>query len=182
MKEKNGLPAHNTFENKRRIKALGAAKLKNGQVHEEALLLGERFLPQIQSAYMPKVSVRWISDAIGHGLFAECDLPEGAYVGEYTGHVRKNDQRYFQPLNNYCYEYPVPDELGRSYVIDATNGNLTRYINHSFTPNLRPVHAFANGFYHLIFLTLTAIPAGTQLCYDYGQNYWYVRDRPQPLE
>jgi len=171
----------NSFENKRRIKALGMAKWKKGEINEEALSLGERFHSQIKAAYIPSVSVRWINEQVGHGLFAEIDIEEGAYVGEYTGHVRENNQRYFKPLNNYCYEYPVPDDIGRSHVIDATSGNLTRFINHSYTPNLRPVHAFYEGFYHLIFLALCPIQAGQQLSYDYGRNYWYIREQPQPL-
>jgi uncharacterized protein len=75
----------------------------------------------------------------------------------------------------------VPDSLGRSFVIDATQGNLTRFINHSFTPNLRPVHVYYAGFYHLIFLAMQRIEKGTQLSYSYGKNYWYLRGKPAEL-
>jgi len=63
----------------------------------------------------------------------------------YKVEVRENNRRYFEPLNNYCYEYPVPDSIGRSFVIDATQGNLTRFINHSYEPNLKPKYAFLKG-------------------------------------
>ena len=39
-------------------------------------------------------------------LTAEEEIPPRTYVGEYTGIVRKNNRRYFTPMNNYCYEYP----------------------------------------------------------------------------
>jgi SET domain-containing protein len=67
-------------------------------------------------------------------------------------------------------------------VIDATKGNLTRFINHSIHPNLKPIHVFYEGFYHLIFLALRRIEKGTQLSYDYGKNYWYIREKPVELE
>ena len=102
-------------------------------------------------------------------------------MGEYTGIVRENVRIYFAPLNNYCYEYPVPDALGRSFVIDATRGNFTRFINHSRAPNLKPVYAFFDGFYHLIFLSLKEIQKGEQLSYDYGRNYWLLRSDPEEL-
>lgn len=169
-----------TLEDQADILARGQAKYQNNLVALESLELGKKFIEKIETAYLPQVSVRWISDLVGYGLFSEEEIAAGSYVGEYTGIVRRNDRRYFEPLNNYCYEYPVDDEIGRSFVIDATQGNLTRFINHSSCPNLRPVHVFYNGYYHLIFIALRLIQKGEQLSYDYGESYWYLRDRPQP--
>lgn len=156
----------------------GVLKLKNNEVNAEALELGTKFHRKIESAYIPQVSIRWMGASVGYGLFAEEDIEAGTYVGEYTGIVRKNDRRYLEPLNNYCYEYPVPDYIGRSFVIDATQGNLTRFINHSSSPNLQPMHVFYEGLYHLIFIARRQIEKGTQLSYNYGQNYWYLRQKP----
>ncbi len=166
------------FEDHADVLARGQAKHQNNLVTDLALELGKKFIDKIEAAYIPQVSVRWISDKVGYGLFAEEEIPEGSYVGEYTGVVRKNDRRYFEPLNNYCYEYPVDDEIGRSFVIDATKGNLTRFINHSSKPNLRPIHVFYEGYYHLIFLALGPIEKGKELSYDYGESYWYLRGPP----
>ncbi len=166
-------------EDEEHVRLRGLANFESGEVSAESQELGKRFIQEIQSAYIPPVSVRLVDESVGYGLFAESDLPQGAYVGEYTGIVRRNDlRRYLGPMNNYCYNYPILDELGRSFVIDATQGNLTRFINHSFTPNLLPIHVYYEGFYHLIFLALKPIEKGTQLTYDYGKNYWYVRDKP----
>lgn len=169
------------FENEEDILARGLEKWKRQEVCPTAIELGTKFIHLIQSAYLPKVTVKWINDSVGNGLFTDEVIDKDTYVGEYTGIVRKNDRRYFEPLNNYCYEYPVLDDLGRSHVIDATNGNLTRFINHSAQPNLRPVHVFYEGFYHLIFIALHRIEKGGQLTYDYGPSYWYIRNPPLTL-
>lgn len=173
--------AHNTFETEAarvETQEQGFKKLKNNAVTEESLKLGEQFIDKIEGSYIPSVSIRWRDEKIGYGLFTEEDLEAGAYVGEYTGIVRKNDRRYIEPLNHYCFEYPVPDEIGRSHVIDATSGHLTRFINHSYQPNLKQVHVFHDGFYHLIFLTIDRINRGTELKFNYGPNYWCLRGRP----
>lgn len=170
--------AFETPQDQADVLAKGMEKWKNNEVSSEALELGSRFISQIEQSYIPHVTVRWINDAVEYGLFAEEPLLEGGYAGEYTGIVRRNDRRYLEPMNNYCYEYPVPDEIGRSFVIDATQGHLTRFMNHSFSPNLKPVHVFYQGFYHLIFLALKPVQKGEQLTYNYGQTYWYLRGPP----
>jgi hypothetical protein len=174
--------AFESVEEREEVYVKGMAQLRTGQVKKEAIELGEKFYQEIETGWIPAVSVRKVNEQVGNGLFVERPISAGAFVGEYTGIVRKNDRRYTEPLNNYCYEYPVPDHIGRSYVIDATQGNLTRFINHSYQPNLKPVHVFWKGFYHLIFLALVDIEVGEQLSYDYGHSYWHVRSAPLSLE
>lgn len=171
-----------TVEEQQEIRLRGLEKYQRGEVNAEAEALGNKFAQEIATAYLPSVSIRWLSVALRFGLFLEEDIAEGSFVGEYTGIVRANDlRRYFAPLNDYLYTYPVSDEIGRNFVIDATKGNPTRFINHSSHPNLKPIHVFYEGFYHLIFLALRPIEKGTQLCYDYGHNYWHLRGRPVDL-
>lgn len=177
--------AKNSFETlneQKVVKAKGIEKWENNEISSEEQENGKNFKDKIETAYIPSVSIRWVNKEVGYGLFVEEDLPLGCYVGEYTGIVRQNNRRYFEPLNNYCYKYPVPDDIGRSYVIDATQGNLTRFINHSFEPNLKPTYAFFNGFFHLIFLVINPIKKGSQLTYNYGKNYWYIRNQPFNLK
>lgn len=173
--------AFQSEEEKADILARGLEELRQGKVSEAALALGKKYRKQIEAAYESKVSIRYINERVGHGAFAEERIQAGSYVGEYTGIVRENVRVYFAPLNNYCYEYPVPDAIGRSFVIDATQGNFTRFINHSTRPNLKPTYAFYDGFYHLILLSLRDIEKGEQLSYEYGARYWYLRTPPQEL-
>ncbi|MBS0620856.1 MAG: SET domain-containing protein-lysine N-methyltransferase [Verrucomicrobia bacterium] len=157
----------------------GLEALERGQVSEEALRLGKEYRKEIEEGYLPKVLTRRVEEIAGDGLFADEEIAEGAYVGEYTGVLRRNDlRRYFEPLNPYCYQYPLLDELGKNLVIDAKRGNATRLINHSDTPNLKPLFAFLDGYYRLIFLALRRIERGEQLFYDYGKSYWFVRPVP----
>ncbi|HEV7737140.1 MAG TPA: SET domain-containing protein-lysine N-methyltransferase [Chlamydiales bacterium] len=177
--------SHNCYisdEERGRILAKGHEKLALGQVSLAALELGQRFDRQIEENFLAKVSIRWIGGGIGYGLFAEDTIAVGSFIGEYTGIVRENNLRYLEPLNNYCYEYPILDAIGRSYVIDATRGNFTRFINHSAKPNLQPMYAFRDGAFHCIFLALWGeIQKGEQLSYDYGKSYWYLRQAPEQL-
>lgn len=152
---------------------------KEQQISDEAVKNGIKYRKLIESAYIPKVSIRWISEKVGYGLFTEEDLQENVYVGEYVGLIRKNDDH--TQFNHYLYSYPVLDFIGRNYVIDASKGNLTRFANHSFEPNLQPVYAYFSGFYHCIFTTLRPILKGTQLTYNYGKKYWYIRGTPTTL-
>lgn len=171
---------HLDFEDREDVYKRGMALFEAGKISLEELELGQRFRKEIEAGAICKVTVRLINDKVGHGLFADEDLPAGAYVGEYTGIVRTNEPR-IEKMNNYNYEYPVPDSIGRHFVIDATNGCETRFINHSYKPTLTPHYAFFDGFYHAIFLAEKDIPKGTQLTYDYGNSYWYIRARPEPL-
>ncbi len=159
----------------------GREKLERGEVSLEAMELGQQFAEEIKRAHIVKASPSWINDKVGYGLFAEEVIQPGVFIGEYTGIVRKNNRLYMEPMNHYCYEYPILDSIGRSYVIDATKGNLTRFINHSETPNLRPAYAFLDGAYHCIFFSLCRIEIGTQLSYHYGKSYWYIRGAPELL-
>ena len=168
-------------EEKEMIRTKGLEKWKNNEISIEEKELGNRFRHEIKTGYIPAVSIHWIDENVGYGLFAEEDLSQGSYVGEYTGIVRENDKRYIEPLNNYCYRYPVLDDLGRDYVIDAIQGHLTRFINHSFLPNLKPTYSYYEGFYHLIFVAISPIKKYSQLTYNYGRNYWYIRSKPIEL-
>lgn len=173
---------HNGFESpedRAKIEKKGIEKFEQGNVTQEALMLGQCFAGKIRDGYFPSVSIRWVSESVGYGLFCEEEIKSGSFVGEYTGIVRENNRRYIESINNYCYEYPVFDSIGRSLVIDATQGNLMRFINHSNTPNLKPAYAFINGFYHCIFIALCFIAKESQLTYDYGKSYWYIRESPQ---
>lgn len=177
------LPANifETDQGRSTVYEKGIQKLNQGKVTAEAIENGKRFVAKIRTHYLPHVSIHLINEEVGYGLFAEEEIAEGSFVGEYTGTVRENDRRHFEPLNNYCYEYPIPDDIGRSYVIDATHGNLTRLINHSSNPNLKPCYAFIDGFYHCIFIAIKPIAKGSQLFYDYGKSYWNIRSAPEEI-
>lgn len=124
--------------------------------------------------------IRWVNPLIGYGVFASRTIPALTYIGEYTGIVRKRRRRKDR-FNNYIFSYTAgPKET--EFIIDAqTEGNFTRFINHSDSPNLTSRWMEIDGVSHIILFANRAIPKGEQLSYDYGAFYWRSRSYPQTL-
>lgn len=124
------------------------------------------------------LKIAWMDDAIGYGVWTNHNIAAKAFVGEYTGLFRK---RAFlgRWKNLYCFDYPIGSMRSTSFVIDCQDGgNHTRFINHSFTPNLDLVSVYCDGIIHVILFANREILAGEQLTYDYGNEYWKKRDKP----
>lgn len=134
---------------------------------------------KLQAHLMAKTYIKWIDPAIEYGLFADMDLPENAYIGEYTGLIREIDKRNPE-LNGYCFHYPTKLFSYHYYVIDALKiGNELRFINHSETPNLQPLWINSKGLLHLVFITNQKIAKDTELTFNYGKDYWRKRGRQE---
>lgn len=139
---------------------------------QEAVWLGAYFHREILHQILPDVSIRWIDPIMGWGVFANRDFKKMEFIAEYTGIVRKKSSA--DRKNSYCFEY-----------IDSTNidaslqGGVSRYINHSFTPNLASALAYLDGSARIILYTKEPILKNAQLCYDYGSDYWKHRAMPR---
>ncbi|HSX04045.1 MAG TPA: SET domain-containing protein [Rhabdochlamydiaceae bacterium] len=141
--------------------------------------LGAFFSQEIQKGSHPDLIISWIGHTIGYGVIAGENLPKGAFVGEYTGVVRKRKRR---EENSYCFQYAIGDDWKTPFVIDAKEkGNYTRFINHTSKSNLEPISVYCAGAMHVILITLRQIAKGEQLCYDYGPDYWTKRNQT-PLD
>jgi hypothetical protein len=139
--------------------------------------LGCEFQPQLFSGEVADLLIRWVNNLLGYGLFANGDLPRGSYVGEFTGLVRRLSRRH-PDHNAYCFHYPTRFFSWRYTLIDALpGGNETRFINHSDTPNLQPLCLCERDLLHIIFVAKVDIAAGTQLTYDYGNDFWLKRSK-----
>lgn len=100
------------------------------------------------------------------------------FIAEYVGKIRKRKKE--DKKNSYCFEHIITHGISSAYSIDARDqGNISRYINHSFSPNLESSLATFDHLSHVILFAKKPILAGTQLCYDYGSDYW--AKRPPPL-
>ena len=143
--------------------------------------LGHYYAKGIQGHIYLDLTIGWIDETIGYGVWTNVDIPAQAYVGEYTGILRK--RLFFgRWKNRYCFDYNIGEGRNSGYVIDAQDfGNHTRFINHSDEPNLEPASAYCDGLIHVIIYAPKAIQAGTQLCYDYGDEYWQKRTKPNKL-
>lgn len=144
---------------------------------EENRSQAHEYRKQLDTGRCAAISIRWIDEQLGYGIFADRDLPEGTFIGEFTGTVRQLSRR--APTQNvYCFHYPTRFWSWNYYVIDALEtGNETRFINHSDSPNLQPLCLCERRLLHIVFIAKVTIKAGTQLTYDYGQDFWKSREK-----
>jgi hypothetical protein len=148
---------------------------RKGKIGDLARWLGRFHANAIDEAEIPQVSIRWINEKIGYGLFADGPIKQWEYIGEYTGLLRRR-RLIFPDLNDYCFMYPSEWIALKALTIDSAQcGNYTRYINHSDIPNLESVSVFHKGIFHIIFRAIQDISPETQLTYDYGDIYWTGR-------
>jgi hypothetical protein len=144
------------------------------QQREEGLGWGGRFAKQIRKGEIANVSVRYVDETVGHGLFSEEDLAKGQYVGEYVGKI-------IEPTvgsdTSYQMKYVLDTISRKALVIDAKDGgNLLRFANHAEQANMRPVIAHLDDLIHVLFIADRDIAAGEQLCYNYGKGYWSEKE------
>lgn len=152
--------------------------LKNKRCTREQSWLGSYFRKEVLSGHVPAVSVRWVDDDIGWGVFAERNFSKMEFIAEYSGLIRK--RRRDDRKNAYCFEYPLVSGEWSPYLIDAENqGGLSRLINHSDKPNLTSALATVENVNHIILYTNQSISKGEQLCYNYGPDYWKHRKAPK---
>lgn len=149
--------------------------LRSPRIAEDNHAYTRQFRNEMDSGLVADVSVRWIDEEFGYGLFAERDLDQGEFIGEYTGEVRQLSWRG-QDQNGYCLHYHTKWWSIKYYAIDALLlGNLMRFINHSDEPNVQPLCAVDRGLLHYIFVARNSIKKGDQLFLNYGVDYWTKR-------
>jgi uncharacterized protein len=104
----------------------------------------------------------------GLGLFADCEIPKGACVIEYTG-VQISAEQEEKSRSKYLFEIHA-----RKTIDGAPRWNTARYINHSCRPNCEPNINKGRVFIH----SRRRIKPGEELNYDYGKNYYreYLKD------
>lgn len=168
------------FENQKtlqRIRNLCAHASRKSYIDTDRKWLGALHATQIRNQYIPDVSIRWINETLGYGLFAEEDIRAWEYVGEYTGVIRRH-QRIRKNINDYCFLYPTSVFYFGKYLIDAQEkGNEIRYANHSDEPNCESISVFCEDLFHIILRAIRDIPAQEQITYHYSDLYWKFRPR-----
>lgn len=160
-----------------RVEGKTAKKLQKGKHqlinHWTQCIHSKALAPGIEG----KILIREMHPLVGYGVYALQTIPNYTFIGEYTGLVRKR-RRIRDRRNNYVFGYVIgPDDT--PWVIDAQEcGNFTRFLNHSYTPNLTSRWFIQDGVSHIIFFANRQIKKGEQLTYDYGPYYWRRRSGP----
>lgn len=124
--------------------------------------------------------IKWINRYLGYGVFAAEDIPGLTYIGEYTGIVKRRNNRKNR-FNDYVFSYDLCGKSTRWCIDAKEKGNFTRFLNHSDHPNLTSRWIIKDGITHIILFSNQRIPKGSQLTYCYGPWYWRSRSNPAPL-
>ncbi len=151
--------------------------LKTGWITRQQQWLGAFYKTPLKNETVPPLTIGWINEEMGYGVFADAPLAKEAFVGAYTGMVRRR-WPFDLSDSSYCFQYPALSWLGCQYKIDASHqGNYTRFINHSDMPNCEAFSVFDGELMHIILRAIRAIPSGAQLTMDYGPIYWRHRKK-----
>ena len=165
------------FENENVLKNVRqqcSRAMEMGTITAQSQWLGTLHAEQLRNHFVADVSIHWIDETIGYGLFAEKEIQPGEFIGEYTGMVRR---RTFlsDNINEYCFRYPAFVFSFKKHMIDARDwGNELSFGNHSETPNSETMGVWCDGLMHIIIRAIQVIPPSTEITYDYTgrQKFW----------
>ncbi len=130
------------------------------------------FYKKLYSGYSAPVYIKKVNEKVGYGLFAMNDLLRGSYIGEYAGKVR-HIARGSHEHNEYCIHYPTKWLSCKYHVIDALqHGNHIRFINHSDSPNAKPIILVDRGIVRIVFFAVRDIDQEEEIVFDYGPDFW----------
>lgn len=128
--------------------------------------------------------LRHISREIGYGVFADADIEEGQMIAEYTGKILAVNAMVNMDMN-YCWVLSPPQQHGamtKLFYVDARPmGNFTRFINHSFYPNVKPLVVYSDDAWHMVYVAARKIKKDEQLLVNYGLGYWTPKST-RPVE
>jgi hypothetical protein len=141
------------------------------KIPPEKIWMGIYFDKELRNGLHPPISIRYIDNEVGYGVFSGKKIPPCTYVGEYTGIIQQRDPKLLKE-KNHCLRYTIWEGKA-NFTIDAEQkGNFTRFINHSSKPNLGLQSIYWRGLSRMIFISLKEIREGAQLTFDYGPNFW----------
>lgn len=148
--------------------------------YKEFRKLEKKYGEKLKNYYYVPLYVKKTDDETGYGLFVSESLKKGDLIGQYTGVVQEasdyNDSgEDISSGTEFAWDYP--DEIPGLPALEinaVTAGSLLRFVNHSFTPNLRVEHAVIGNEWMIFFVLDINVKSDTQLFCDYGNDYWSV--------
>ncbi|GMR48357.1 hypothetical protein PMAYCL1PPCAC_18552, partial [Pristionchus mayeri] len=135
---------------------------------------------RVQLGVKRKVEIR-PSEGKGMGLFAVERIQRGEFVCEYAGEMvskeeveRRKEEEGLSRQHNYVLtvkEHCADSTLHTWFIDPSRKGNIGRFCNHSCDPCLGVVVLRVGTIAPIVGLfALRDIPAGSELCYDYGES------------
>lgn len=136
----------------------------------------------VNSSYHAPVYIKYCNTVVGFGVYATQLIKAYDTVGEYTGDLCvENDS-----MNDESLDYAI--DVGNFYQSDQGSlmlyvnakkgGNFTRFINHSYIPNVdaHSVYNKKDGLWHVLYRANQDIQPHSQLLTNYGSDYWDTRN------
>src|SRR5690349_23201748 len=79
---------------------------EKGKLGQRQLWLGAYYAREIAACRTPDVTIAWIDEVMGYGVWTNQDIPAFTYIGEYTGVLRR--PYFFKDRSNYyCFNYYI---------------------------------------------------------------------------
>lgn len=140
----------------------------------------------IQMGHQAALYLKYINNKVGYGVFADVALQKDDIVGEYTGKVITQSVAVKKPVAHTGCMIPMVCYDGcffpEALIIDARReGNFTRFVNHSYKPNVDCKMVYCDSMWHTLFIASEAIDKDSQLFINYGKGYWEAREI-EPIE
>jgi len=133
--------------------------------------LNARYSQLVLHGYHAPVYLQHVNQVVNYRVFAGRDFEPGEMIAEYAGKIIKYSHLLDGKGRDYAWNY-VDDR----FAIDGyQSGNYTRFVNHSYRPNLRWEFVWANNCWHLIYIVDKPIKKDEQLFISYGWKYWVAR-------
>ncbi|MCP3659024.1 MAG: SET domain-containing protein [Bacteroidetes bacterium] len=136
----------------------------------------------VKAEYVAPVYLKWASDKIGYGCFANTDIPAGNLISEYVGELVPRDK-----IANKTWSWKHPSKSSfiskfpKNISINGFKyGNETRFINHGVSstldlPNCKTEFAYADGTWRMLYIAKRYIKKDEEILVDYGAKYWNKR-------
>jgi hypothetical protein len=117
------------------------------------------------------VIVAYINDEVGWGCYAAKNFKRGEFIVGYLGEFASKRSRKIR-------SYSMASSVD-GIILDASkHRNLGAYLNHSASPNAEAQGIFHMGCDRIVISATQEILAGTQICIDYGEDYFKVKSKP----
>jgi hypothetical protein len=130
--------------------------------------ISESLLEKIRTFSFAPTAPSLLSEIKGWGLRAVENIPCGGLVGELVGEVYKLDE-YID--NRVSQPHPFLFLLDRKHVLDCLKqGNITRCVNHSHTPNAKFITSTIDGFPRLFIIATQDVVKGSELTVNYSNH------------
>lgn len=125
------------------------------------------------------VFIQKIDKRIGCGLFARKKIPKGTVIGVYSGRAIRSKG---ESASRFLFYFSKM----KDWDIDAQKmRNYTAFMNHaksrSSACNVKTIEFYCEEP-KILFIAMKEIEKGSQLCYDYGDDYWDPLEEPDAFK